>query len=113
MPVQPKEKKLIYYITEVPSYLKTAGLRFLWTENDDTLKLSLPVASFKLPAATAPKWDVKAGEAKKLTIRGFRSMPESASLRCVPPADRAYGPSRWPSRTRVKIGGGSGLRIRD
>ena len=47
VPVQPKEKKLVYYITEVPSYLKTTGLRFLWTENDETLKLSLPVASFK------------------------------------------------------------------
>ncbi|VTR61954.1 Uncharacterised protein [Actinobacillus pleuropneumoniae] len=78
VPVQPKEKKLVYYITEVPSYLKTAGLRFLWTENDDTLKLSLPVASFKLPAATAPKWDVKAGEAKKLTIRGI---PVDARIR--------------------------------
>lgn len=78
VPVQPKEKKLVYYIAEVPSYLKTAGLRFLWTENDETLKLSLPVASFKLPAATAPKWDVAAGAAKKLIIKGI---PVDARIR--------------------------------
>lgn len=78
VPIQPKEKKLVYYITEIPSYLKTAGLRFQWTETDDTLKLTLPVDSFKLPAATAPKWNVAAGATKKLTIKG---VPVEARLR--------------------------------
>ncbi|MEJ9219614.1 hypothetical protein P4H46_15735 [Paenibacillus glucanolyticus] len=78
VPIQPKEKKLVYYITEIPSYLKSAGLRFLWTENDDTLKLTLPVESFKLPAATAPKWDIAAGAAKKMTIKGI---PVEARIR--------------------------------
>lgn len=76
--IQPKEKKLVYYITEVPSYLKTAGLRFSWTEHDETLKLSLPVASFKLPPATAPQWDVAAGAMKKLSIQG---VPVNAQIR--------------------------------
>lgn len=71
-PVQPKEKKLVYYITEIPSYLKTTDLRFLWTENDETLKLALPAASFKLPAATAPKWDIAPGSVKTLTLGGNR-----------------------------------------
>lgn len=71
-PIQPKEKKMVYYITEIPPYLKTAGMRFLWTENDETLKLTLPAASFKLPASAAPKWDVAPGAAKNLTIRGNR-----------------------------------------
>ncbi|UNK19241.1 hypothetical protein MNQ98_04165 [Paenibacillus sp. N3/727] len=71
-PVQPKEKKLVYYITEIPSYLKTTDLRFQWTENDETLKLALPVAAFKLPAATAPTWDIAPGSVKTLTLQGNR-----------------------------------------
>lgn len=71
-PVQPKEKKLVYYITEIPSYLKTKDLRFLWTENDETLKLSLPTASFKLPDAIAPNWDIAPGSVKALTLQGNR-----------------------------------------
>lgn len=70
--IQPKEKKLVYYITEIPSYLKATGLRFLWTENDETLKLTLPVASFKLPPATVPNWDIAPGAVKTLTLRGNR-----------------------------------------
>ncbi|WP_422659710.1 hypothetical protein ACK8P5_04070 [Paenibacillus sp. EC2-1] len=70
--IQPKEKKLVYYITEIPSYLKTTDLRFLWTENDETLKLTLPVASFKLPTATVPNWDIAPGTVKTLTLRGNR-----------------------------------------
>lgn len=77
-PIQPKERKLVYYITEVPTYLKPSGLRFLWTETDEALKLSLPVGSFRLPAATAPKWDVPAGAAKSLTISG---QPVEARIR--------------------------------
>ncbi|MEK3732129.1 MULTISPECIES: hypothetical protein [Paenibacillus] len=78
VPVQPKERKKVYYITEIPSYLKTTDLRFLWTETDDTLKLDLPVASFKLPKAITPQWDVPEGEAKALTISG---QPVRASVR--------------------------------
>lgn len=68
--IQPKERKKVYYITEIPSYVKTTGLRFIWTETDETLKLDLPVGSFKLPAATAPQWDVPEGGSKDLTISG-------------------------------------------
>ncbi|WP_235440507.1 hypothetical protein [Paenibacillus sp. DMB20] len=81
--VQPKEKKRVYYIAEIPSYLKAAEFRFLWTENDDTLKLALPAASFKLPAARDPKWDIEPGKTKTLMLKGNRveARISQASLR--------------------------------
>ncbi|MHA6531981.1 hypothetical protein [Paenibacillus sp. BAC0078] len=66
--VQPQEKKSIYYLTEIPAYLKTDNMKLQFTQKDETLKLELAGASFKLPAVTVPNLVVANGAIKKITI---------------------------------------------
>ncbi|CAH1191382.1 hypothetical protein PAECIP111892_00625 [Paenibacillus auburnensis] len=66
--IQPQEKKSIYYLTEIPAYLKTANMKLQFTQKDETLKLELPKTSYKLPAATTPDLVVASGAVKKLVI---------------------------------------------
>ncbi|UQZ36607.1 hypothetical protein C2I18_25550 [Paenibacillus sp. PK3_47] len=66
--IQPQEKKSIYYLTEIPAYLNTSNMRVQFTKTDETLKLELPVSSYKLPAASMPNLVVASGAAKKVII---------------------------------------------
>lgn len=66
--VQPQEKKSIYYLTEIPAYLKTDNMQLQFTQKDETLKLELPKSAYKLPAATTPDLTVAGGAVKKLVL---------------------------------------------
>lgn len=66
--IQPKEKKLVYYITEIPAYLNTANMKLQYVQKDETLKLALPKWSFNLPAATTPNLIVEEDVVKKIMI---------------------------------------------
>lgn len=66
--VQPQEKKSIYYLTEIPAYLKTDNMKLQFTQKDETLKLELAGVSFKLPAVTIPNLVVGNGAIKKIII---------------------------------------------
>ncbi|OKP94021.1 hypothetical protein [Paenibacillus sp. P32E] len=66
--IQPQEKKSIYYLAEIPAYLKTDNMKLLFTQKDVTLKLELPGASFKLPAATSPNLVVGNGAIKTIVV---------------------------------------------
>ncbi|MBT2290858.1 hypothetical protein J7E73_17300 [Paenibacillus albidus] len=66
--IQPQEKKLIYYLTEIPPYLKTDNMKLQFTQKDATLKVELPKSAFKLPAATTPNLVVGRGVVKKIMI---------------------------------------------
>lgn len=66
--IQPQEKRSIYYLTEIPAYLKTDNMRLQFTKKDETAKLELPQASYKLPAATTPNLVVGSGVVKKITV---------------------------------------------
>lgn len=66
--IQPQEKRSIYYLTEIPSYLKTDNMRLQFTKKDETAKLELAQASYKLPAATTPNLVVGNGVVKKITV---------------------------------------------
>ncbi|MGN7763929.1 hypothetical protein [Paenibacillus sp. 22594] len=66
--IQPQEKKSIYYLAEIPAYLKTDNMKLLFTQKDVTLKLELPGASFKLPAATSPNLVVGNGAIKTIIV---------------------------------------------
>ncbi|WP_151733989.1 hypothetical protein [Paenibacillus tengchongensis] len=68
--VQPQEKKSLYYLAEIPSYVNTSNMKLQLTQADEALKLELPKLSFKLPAASAPDLVVKEGAGKVLSIGG-------------------------------------------
>lgn len=51
--IQPGQKRTIYYLAEVPSNLKTDNLTMQFAQEDESLKMTLPVKTFKLPAVSA------------------------------------------------------------
>lgn len=64
--IQPQEKRSIYYITEIPAYLKTDNMKLQFTKKDETAKLELAKSSYKLPAASSPNLVVGSGVVKRL-----------------------------------------------
>ncbi|WP_042213474.1 hypothetical protein [Paenibacillus borealis] len=66
--IQPQEKRSIYYLTEIPAYLKTDNMKLQFTQKDETTKLELPKSAYKLPAATSPNLVVGNGVVKKIIV---------------------------------------------
>lgn len=66
--VQPQEKKTIYYLAEIPAYMKTDNMKLQFTQKDEALKLEIAKSSYKLPAATTPNLVVGKGVTKKIII---------------------------------------------
>ncbi|AOZ90918.1 hypothetical protein [Paenibacillus crassostreae] len=66
--IQPQEKKIVYYITEIPAYLNTNNMKLQFVQKDETLKLALPKSSYNLPAATNPDLIVEKDVVKKIMI---------------------------------------------
>ncbi|WNS45445.1 hypothetical protein [Paenibacillus sp. MMS20-IR301] len=66
--IQPQEKRSIYYLAEIPAYLKTDNMKLQFTQKDEALKLELPKSSYKLPAATSPDLVVASGATKKIIV---------------------------------------------
>ncbi|BFH63029.1 hypothetical protein [Paenibacillus azoreducens] len=88
--VQPQEKKTIYYLTEMPSYMKTDNMQLQWALEDEVLKVNLPVKSFHLPAvtvldSTVPNYAVKklmiAGNAVETQLKGATMYAENGSAK--------------------------------
>ncbi len=66
--IQPGEKKVIYYLTEIPPYLETSNMKLQYIQTDKTLNVELPKTSFNLPKATIPDLTVGKGIIKKILI---------------------------------------------
>lgn len=66
--VQPQEKKTVYYMTEIPSYMNVTKMTLQMAKLDEGLKLYLPVSSYALPAAGTANFTVAAGYTKKVLI---------------------------------------------
>jgi len=66
--IQPQEKKVIYYLTEIPVYLKTDNMKLQFVQKDETLKLELPKSSYKLPVAKVPNITIGKDVVKKIII---------------------------------------------
>ncbi|MDR0267190.1 hypothetical protein [Paenibacillus sp.] len=66
--VQPQEKKIVYYLAEIPSYMITENMQLQWALEDDVLKVILPVKALRLPAISAPDSAVPNYGVKKLMI---------------------------------------------
>ncbi|WP_052770552.1 hypothetical protein [Paenibacillus sp. IHB B 3415] len=66
--IQPQEKKTLYYMTEIPSYMNVTKMTLQIAKLDEGLKLYLPVSSYSLPAAGTADFTVAAGYTKKISI---------------------------------------------
>lgn len=66
--IQPQEKRSIYYLAEIPAYLKTDNMKLQFTQKDETTKLELAKTAYKLPAATTPNLVVASGAVKKIIV---------------------------------------------
>lgn len=66
--LQPQESRVLYYWTEIPSTMKASGMTLQLAQEDEALKISLPVQSFKLPAA-ASDIAVAKGKSAKLMMK--------------------------------------------
>ncbi|WP_438350806.1 hypothetical protein ACP8HI_09260 [Paenibacillus sp. FA6] len=66
--IQPQEKKVVYYMTEIPGYLNTNNMKLQFVQKDETLKLDLPKSSYNLPVATTPDLIVEKDVVKKIMI---------------------------------------------
>ncbi|GIO99589.1 hypothetical protein J14TS5_46750 [Paenibacillus lautus] len=66
--LQPQESRVICYWTEIPSTIKTNGMTLQLAQEDEALKIHLPVQSFKLPAA-ASDIAVAKGKSAKLMMQ--------------------------------------------
>ncbi|KOR88004.1 hypothetical protein [Paenibacillus solani] len=63
--LQPQEGRVIYYWAEIPSTIKTNGMTLQLAQEDEALKIPLPVQSFKLPAAAS---DIAVAKGKSAKI---------------------------------------------
>lgn len=99
--VQPQEKKTIYYLTEIPSYMKTDNMTLQFTSEDTSLKIALPVVSYNLPAATLPDLVVASNVVKKLTINSNTVETQLKSANVY--ADN--GTAKWTLKFRLKNSG--------
>ncbi|OKQ00185.1 hypothetical protein [Paenibacillus sp. P46E] len=66
--LQPQEKKTLYYMAEIPSYMNLTSMTLQITKMDEALKLPLPVVSYTLPAAKTADFTVAAGYTRKVLV---------------------------------------------
>lgn len=66
--LQPQESSIISYWVKIPSTMKTNGMTLQLAQEDEALKINLPVQSFKLPAAST-EVAVATGKSAKLWMK--------------------------------------------
>ncbi|MFE4713360.1 hypothetical protein ACFRAM_21095 [Paenibacillus sp. NPDC056722] len=105
--VQPKEKKTIFFLTEIPSYIKTDKMRLQFSQEDSALKIELPVASYNLPAATTPNLVVPSTVVKKILISNNTVETELKSAKVAASGNSA----KWALKFRVKNSGNKSVTL--
>lgn len=66
--LKPQENSIIAYWAEIPSTMKTNGMTLQLAQEDEALKIHLPVQSFKLPAAST-EVAVARGKSAKMRMK--------------------------------------------
>lgn len=105
--VQPQEKKTIFYLAEIPSYMKTDNMSLQFSVEDTTLKIALPAASYKLPAATTPNLVVASTAVKKITVSNNTIETQLKSANVYSDDDTA----KWTLQFRVKNSGNKAVTL--
>jgi hypothetical protein len=96
--VQSQEKKTVYYLIEVPSYMKSEHMILQFAQEDETLKIMLPVKSFKLPALTTVDFAVANYAVKKISIKNNTVETQLMSASVYSENDSA----KWNLQFRLK-----------
>ncbi|WP_438346958.1 hypothetical protein ACP8HI_14585 [Paenibacillus sp. FA6] len=96
--VQPQEKKTIYYLGEIPSYIKTVNMTLQFAQEDATLKIDLPVHSFSLPVATNFDLPVANYAVKEISIDNNTVETQLTSTSVYSENDSA----KWNLQFRIK-----------
>ncbi|WP_449600029.1 hypothetical protein [Paenibacillus sp. Marseille-Q9583] len=96
--VQSQEKKTVFYLTEVPSYMKTEQMILQFAQEDEALKIMLPVKSFKLPSVTASDLAVANYAVKKISIKNNTVETQLKSASVYSENDSA----KWNLQFRLK-----------
>ncbi|KKO55400.1 hypothetical protein [Paenibacillus sp. DMB20] len=104
--IQPGQRRTIFYLAEVPSNLKTDKLTMQFTQEDEALKMTLPVKTFKLPAVTA---DVPAADyaVKKISVNHQTIETQLKSAFLFNENDTA----KWDLQFRVKNLGKKSVKL--
>lgn len=105
--LQPQEKRTLYYMTEIPSYMNVTGMTLQIAKLDEGLKLYLPVSSYALPAAGTADFNVAAGYTKKVTINS--NIVDMQLLKANVHADNGNG--SWSYQFRVKNTGSKAVTL--
>lgn len=105
--VQPGEKKTVYYLTEIPSYTNTNQMSLSITKENTELKVTLPVASFMLPAATSPSLSVASYATKKLSINSNTVETQLKQASVTVKGDKGL----WNLQFRVKNAGNKAVTL--
>jgi hypothetical protein len=105
--VQPKEKKTIFFLTEIPSYIKTDQMSLRFSQEDSTLKIELPVATYKLPASTTPNLVVPSTVVKKILVSNNTIETELKSAKVAASGTSA----KWVLKFRVKNSGNKSVTL--
>ncbi|WP_238654248.1 hypothetical protein [Paenibacillus piscarius] len=105
--LQPQEKKTLYYMTEIPSYMNVSKLTLQIAKLDEGLKLYLPVSSYILPAAVTADFTVAAGYTKKVSVGS--NHVDMQLLKASVHADNGNGV--WSYQLRVKNTGSQAVTL--
>ncbi|MFD2881665.1 hypothetical protein ACFTAO_46490 [Paenibacillus rhizoplanae] len=105
--IQPKEKRTVQYLADIPSYTKTDNMSLQFVQEDSALQLNLPVAEYKLPAAQSPNFIVPANAVAKLKVANDTIETQLASA-AVYSEDHL---AKWSLKFRVRNTGNQAVTI--
>ncbi|MEC0242625.1 hypothetical protein P4H66_22695 [Paenibacillus dokdonensis] len=105
--IQPNEKKTIYYVTEIPSYLKTDNMKLQFTQKDEALQLEYAGSSYKLPAAAMANLVVGKNDVKKIMVHNniIETELQNASV------TSEDGKGEWSFQLRMKNTGNKAVTL--
>ncbi|MEK4003694.1 hypothetical protein [Paenibacillus sp. FSL H3-0333] len=105
--IQPKEKRTVQYLADIPSYTKTDNMSLQFVQEDSELQLNLLVAEYKLPAAQSPNFIVPANAVAKLKVANHTIETQLASA-AVYSEDHL---AKWSLKFRVRNTGNQAVTI--
>ncbi|MEK4849144.1 hypothetical protein NST04_04610 [Paenibacillus sp. FSL H7-0756] len=106
-PIQPKEKRILYYLADLPSYTKLDNMSLQFVQEDDALQMKLPVAEYKLPAAEAPDFNVPVNAVKRLKVNNSMIDTQLASAAVYAEDNLA----KWSLKFRVRNAGNQAVTL--
>ncbi|WP_341346234.1 hypothetical protein [Paenibacillus sp. FSL H3-0469] len=106
-PIQPKEKRILYYLADLPSYTKLGNMSLQFVQEDSALQIKLPVAEYKLPAAESPNFNVPVNAVKRLKVNNSAIETQLASAAVYSEDNLA----KWSLKFRVRNTGNQAMTL--